>query len=103
MIFKSRFNTNVFLNFLRKLFYRQKKKIFIILDNHKAHHFQKITDWLEKHKKQIKAFFLPAYALELNPDEILNKNVKSNVAYFNLFISQDVLIFTLKSYLFFTA
>ena len=100
MIFKSEFNTDVFLNFLRRLIYRQKKKIFIILDNHKVHHSKKVVDWLEKHKDKIEAFFLPAYAPELNPDEMLNRNVKSNVAYANLFTSQDELISTLKSYLF---
>lgn len=100
MIFKSGFNTDVFLNFLRRLIYRQKKKIFIILDNHKVHHSKKVVDWLEKHKDKIEAFFLPAYAPELNPDEMLNRNVKSNVAYSNLFTSQDELISTLKSYLF---
>ena len=100
MIFKSGFNADVFLNFLRRLIYRQKKKIFIILDNHKVHHSKKVADWLEKHKDKIEAFFLPAYAPELNPDEMLNRNVKSNVAYANLFTSQDELISTLKSYLF---
>ena len=43
---------------------------------------------------------MAAYNAELNPDEILNRNVKSNVAYANLFTSQDELISTLKSYLF---
>lgn len=100
MIFKSGFNADVFLNFLRRLIYRQKKKIFIILDNHKVHHSQKVADWLKKHKDKIEVFFLPGYAPELNPDEIVNRNVKSNVAYSNLFISQDELISTLKSYLF---
>ena len=64
------------------------------------HHSKKVADWLEKHKDKIEAFFLPAYAPELNPDEMLNRNVKSNVAYANLFTSQDELISTLKSYLF---
>ena len=100
MIFKSGFNADVFLNFLRRLIYRQKKKIFIILDNQKVYFSKKVADWLEKHKDKIEAFFLPAYAPELNPDEMLNRNVKSNVAYANLFTSQDELISTLKSYLF---
>lgn len=100
MIYKSGFNADVFLNFLRRLIYRQKKKIFIILDNHKVHHCKKAVDWLEKHKDKIEVFFLPAYAPELNPDEMLNRNVKSNVVYSNLFASQDDMISTLKSYLF---
>jgi transposase len=100
MIFKSVFNADVFLKFLRRLIYRQKKKIFIILDNHKVHHCKKSVDWLEKYKEKIEVFFLPAYAPELNPDEMLNRNVKSNVTYSNLFASQNDLFSTLKSYLF---
>ena len=100
MIYKSGFNADVFINFLRRLIYRQKKKIFLILDNHKVHHCKKAADWLQKHKDKIEVFFLPAYAPELNPDEMLNRNVKSNVVYSNLFTSQDELISSLKSYLF---
>ena len=100
MIYKSGFNADVFLNFLRRLIYRQKKKIFIILDNHKVHHCKKAVDWLEKHKDKIEAFFLPPYAPELNPDEMLNRNVKSNVIYSSLFASQDEMISSLKTYLF---
>jgi transposase len=100
MIFKSGFNTDVFLNFLRRLIYRQKRKVFLILDNHKVHHCKKVGNWLKKYKKKIEVFFLPAYAPELNPDEILNRNVKSNVAYSNLFASLDDLVSSLKTYLF---
>ena len=49
MIYKSGFNADVFLNFLRRLIYRQ-KKIFIILDNHKVHHSKKVADWFYKMK-----------------------------------------------------
>ena len=44
MIFKSEFHTDVFLDFLRRLIYRQEKKIFVILNNHKVHHSKKVTD-----------------------------------------------------------
>jgi len=100
MIYTSGFNADVFLNFLRRLIYRQKKKIFIILDNHKVHHCKRASAWLKKHKSKIEVFFLPAYAPELNPDEMLNRNVKSNVVYSSLFASQDEMISSLKSYLF---
>ena len=100
MIYTSGFNADVFLNFLRRLIYRQKNKIFIILDNHKVHHCKKAVDWLEKYKDKIEVFFLPAYAPELNPDEMLNRNVKSNVVYSSLFTSQDEMISSLKTYLF---
>ena len=79
MTFKNNFNISVFLDSLRGLIHRQKKKIFLIMDNHKAHHSNKVAQWLEKNKKRIELFFLPPYAPELNPDEMLNRNVKSNV------------------------
>ena len=47
--------------------------------------FPKSYDWLEKHKDQIKALFLPVYASELNLDKMLNRNVKFNVVYSSLF------------------
>ena len=72
MIYTSGFNADVFLNFLRRLIYRQKNKIFIILDNHKVYHCKKAVDWLEKYKDKIEVFFLPAYAPELNPDEMIS-------------------------------
>ena len=42
---------------------------------------------------------MPAYVPELNPDEMLNRNVKSNVVYSSLFASQDEIISSLKTYL----
>ncbi len=100
MTFKNNFNSSIFLNFLRRLIHRQKKKIFLVLDNHKVHHSKKACVWLEKHKKKIEVFFLPPYAPELNPDEMLNRNVKTNVSYSNLFASENELVTCLKAYLF---
>jgi hypothetical protein len=38
----------------------------------------KVKKWLNKNEKYIRLFFLPRYSPELNPDEILNQDVKSN-------------------------
>ena len=65
IIYTSGFNADVFLNFLRRLIYRQKNKIFIIVDNHKVYYCKKAVDWLEKYKDKIEVFFLPAYAPSL--------------------------------------
>lgn len=100
MIYKSVFNADFLLNFLGKFVCSYKRRIFIILDNHKVHHCRKVMDWFEKHKDEASKFSLPAYALELNIDKILNRSVRSNIVYVNLFTSQDHMIFTLKFYLF---
>jgi len=37
-------------------------------------------DWgvLERHRHEVGGFFLPTYAPSLNPDELLNREVKAN-------------------------
>jgi len=79
MIFEDSFTIDIFLTFLRKLIYKQDQKIFLILDNHRVHHAQKTKKWLKKYADQIELFFLPAYAPELNPDELLNQTVKQRL------------------------
>lgn len=34
--------------------------------------------WLAEHAEQIRLIFLPTYSPELNPDEMLNQDVKAN-------------------------
>ena len=41
-------------------------------------HSKAVATWLEEHKEQIELFFLPPYAPEYNPDELLNSDLKRN-------------------------
>lgn len=78
MVFKERFRTEVFQEFLRRLVRQSERKVFLIVDGHPVHRAIKIKEWLEKNDDHIRLFFLPGYSPELNPDEILNQDVKSN-------------------------
>jgi len=78
MLFEESFTAEVFLNFLKRLTKGSKTKVFLILDNIKVHHAKAVKAWLELKKDKIEVFFLPAYSPELNPDELLNQDVKSN-------------------------
>lgn len=78
MIFTERFNTTVFLRFLKRLIRLVHQKIFLILDSHSAHLSAQAQRWLKSHRRQIELFFLPTYSPALNPDELLNQDVKSN-------------------------
>lgn len=78
MVFKERFNTDVFLEFLGRLLRQIQRKIFFIVDGHPVHRALKVRSWIEKHALQISLFYLPGYSPELNPDELLNHDVKSN-------------------------
>src|ERR1700686_859627 len=81
MIFRQRFTARVFLNFLGRLLRltrKSRRKIFLIVDGHPVHKARSVRRWLAEHAQQIRIFCLPSYSPELNPDELLNQDVKTN-------------------------
>jgi len=79
MVFKRRFTGEVFLRFLRRLVRQVGRKAFLIVDGHPVHRSRAVERWLEAHGEELRLFYLPWYSPELNPDELLNQDVKSNV------------------------
>jgi transposase len=78
MVFKKGFTAAVFVRFLRRLRKQADRKVFIIVDRHPVHRSKKVQAWLDEHAKQLRLFFLPGYSPELNPDEMVNQDVKTN-------------------------
>lgn len=78
MVFKARFSARVFLRFVRRLVKESRRKVFLIVDGHPVHRSRKVREWMEENATRIEMFFLPGYSPELNPDEMLNQDVKSN-------------------------
>jgi transposase len=78
MVFKGRFTGPVFLRFLRRLAGQSDRKVFLIVDGHPVHRARTVKAWLEAHVEDIELFYLPSYSPHLNPDEILNQDIKSN-------------------------
>jgi hypothetical protein len=81
MIFRQHFTARVFLNFLGRLLRltrKTRKKVFLIVDGHPVHKSRSVSRWLAEHREQIRIFYLPSYSPELNPDELLNQDVKTN-------------------------
>ena len=79
MIIDGSFNGEVFQTFLQRMIRYSKQKIFFITDGHPAHKTKKLNEWLETSKARIEVFFLPPYSPELNPQEYVNQDVKTNV------------------------
>jgi transposase len=78
MIFKQRFQSEVFTEFLRRLVRQVPRYVFLIIDQHPVHIAAKVKKWFKKHQDRIRVFYLPSYSPDLNPDENLNQDVKSN-------------------------
>ncbi len=78
MLFKERFNGPMFLGFLRRLLRQRKRKVFLIMDRHPVHRAAAVKHWLGRHADRLRLFLLPGYSPDLNPDEYLNQDVKTN-------------------------
>jgi len=78
MVFRERFKDRVFLHFLKRLVRQVPRKVFLIVDGHPVHRAARVTRWVSAHAKKIELFRLPSYSPDLNPDEMLNQDVKSN-------------------------
>ena len=79
MILDGTFNGGVFLQFLMQLIKYKQQKIFLVVDGHSAHKTKIIKAWLEENKNRIELFFLPPYSPELNAQEYVNQDLKTNV------------------------
>jgi len=77
MVFHENFTQDIFLTFLKRLVRQYDTKVFLIVDNHRAHKSKAVNKWLTENVDHIKLFYLPSYCPELNPDEFLNQDVKS--------------------------
>lgn len=77
MVFKQRFTQPVMIAFLRRLLRSVQQKVFLIVDGHPVHRGKMLKRWLAEHADRIEMFFLPGYSPQLNPDELLNQDVKS--------------------------
>lgn len=99
MVFTNAFTAMVMIEFLSRLIRQSKKPVFLIVDGHPVHRSKKVTAWLAKHSDRIKMFRLPAYSPELNPDELLNQDTKSNALGRRRPASQAEMIDDVRGYL----
>ena len=89
MLYRDAMTSPLLIKFLSRLIRDADRKIFLILDNLRVHHSNKVRKWLEKHEEQIEIFYLPPYAPEYNPDEYLNGDLKKNIRSGNPPITRD--------------
>jgi len=75
-IIDGNFNVDRLLSFLQALIKGKRRKLYVIMDNLRAHHSKRVKQWVADHAHRIAVFYLPSYAPELNPDERLNGQLK---------------------------
>jgi transposase len=100
MVFDGRANADLFISFLRRLLRQAKgRKIYLIVDGHPSHRAKKVKQFIARNAELIALYFLPPYSPELNPDEMLNQDVKAGALSRRRPTSLTQLITNTRSYL----
>lgn len=99
-VFEDNFTSKKFVHFLGRLIKQVKQKVFFIVDNHKVHHSRRVREYVEKRKDKIELFFLPAYCPDMNPQELVNQDVKSHCNNFRALKSLEDLTINVRYYLY---
>lgn len=100
MVFKHRFTVAVFLKFVGRLLRQNRgRKIFLILDGHPVHLAKATLRWIRSRRAALRVYFLPGYSPELNPDEYLNQDVKTNAVGRTRPLDRAELIGNVRAYL----
>jgi transposase len=76
MVYEHALTAPVLILFLSRLIQDRPAKVFLILDRLRVHRCKAVHRWIEAHRDRIEMFYLPAYSPELNPDELLNSELK---------------------------
>ena len=99
MVFEDSFTSKKCVEFLGRIIRQIKQKVFLILDNHRVHHSKKVKNYVEKHKDLLEIFYLPAYCPDMNPQELVNQDVKANANNFRALKALKDLMINLRYYL----
>ncbi|MDD4059448.1 MAG: IS630 family transposase [Kiritimatiellae bacterium] len=77
MCVEGKVNADVFIEFLGRLVESAGHPVYLVVDGHPTHKAAKTRKFVESTKGRLKLFFLPGYSPDLNPDERVWNNLKS--------------------------
>ncbi len=78
-VFSGALNAKILVGFMERLVHGRDKRVFPILDNLRVHQSKAVRKWLAENEEKIAVFYLPSYSPELNPDELLDADLKQRV------------------------
>jgi transposase len=74
--YKGALNGELFVELLKKLMHRRKKPLRLVVDGLPAHKTKVVKAYVASTQGQLSLHFLPGYAPELNPDELVWSHAK---------------------------
>jgi transposase len=74
--YKGGMSADLFVEMLKQIMRRRRKPLFLVIDSLPAHKAKLVRDYVETTNGKLKLYFLPGYAPELNPDELVWSHMK---------------------------
>lgn len=78
LVFQGKFEASLFVDFMQRLLKQVAGKICLIVDGHPVHWSRVAKHFVVTQQARLRLIRLPGYCPELNPDELLNQDVKTN-------------------------
>jgi len=69
---------DVFVEFLKHLIQDRDRPLILLVDHATFHHSKVVRDFVSIHRSKLRVFFLPKRAPEMNPDEQVWNEIKTN-------------------------
>lgn len=78
IIEKGSVNSDVFIEFLKRLVTGAVRPVYLVVDRGSAHRSKRTKNFVDSLAGRLKLFFLPPYAPDRNPDELVWKHLKAD-------------------------
>jgi len=75
-VYDGALNGELFVDLLKQMMYRRRKPVHLILDSLPAHKRANVGEYVASTKGRLTLHFLPGYAPDLNPDELVWNHMK---------------------------
>lgn len=75
-VYEGALNGELFVELLKKMMHRRRKSVHLILDSLPAHKRSIVSEYVTSTEGRLTLHFLPGYAPDLNPDELVWSHVK---------------------------
>lgn len=75
-MYEGALNGELFIELLKKMMHRRRRSVHLILDSLPAHKTAIVRDYVASTEGRLTLHFLPGYAPDLNPDELVWSHVK---------------------------
>ena len=75
-VYEGALNAELFIELLKQMMYNRKKPVHLILDSLPGHKKANVREYVASTKGRLTLHFLPGYAPDLNPDELVWSHVK---------------------------